>query len=325
MNLKMKILIISILLLLLSRQASAQIPPPPVQQIHGITLEDSKYDVADKSYQSILTPALQNLSIQKKGQKPTIRIVFSYPDNEADYYKNAVSIIKNKNTSTGYPGSDIMGQPVDSSEMADISVPDYLNRFRDYVDTLGTNVDLWEICNECNGDWLGSNVPDKMIEAYNYVKSKGGKTVLTLYMFPSNCIPKNFDMIPWAKANVPGPNDPSGKPDMKNNLDYVLVSYYADSCKPSVPEPDWQSIFTQLHTIFPKAKLGFGEIGWSTPDPPNDNPVQVLTNLINHFYGLQITVPNYIGGYFYWTFSRDMVPWTTCPLWSVIDNAMNKQ
>ena len=154
-------------------------------------------------------------------------------------------------------------------------------------------------------------------------KGQGKVAALTLYQFPtlnSSCVSNpSYDMLTWAKkdSNVPQ--------RIKQGVDYVLVSYYNDSCSPPQPEPNWKTLFANLATIFPNAKLGFGEIGWSTNTPPS---VTKRTALIKHFYGLRknlpITVPNYVDGYFYWEFSLDMVPWTK-QLWNVINAAMANQ
>jgi len=290
--------------LLLIGAASAQVPAP----IHGVTVEDTN-DVTTEPFQTQVVTALGNLSAG-----PTTRIVFTPPRPASDYSAAVARI-----STVSY----IMGQPVDSSSVSGISVPDYLSRFQDYLTTLGASVDIWEICNECNGDWLGgtADVVSKMSEAYDYVKGQGGRTALTLYQFPtlnSSCVSDpSFDMIAWAQAHVPA--------RIRQGVDYVLVSYYNDSCSPSQPEPNWQTLFTNLAALFPNSKVGFGEVGWSTRRAPT---IAQRTTLINHFYGLRknfpITVPSYVDGYFYWEFSLDMVP-DTKQLWSVINNAMSKQ
>jgi hypothetical protein len=87
-------------------------------------------------------------------------------------------------------------------------------------------------------------------------------------------------MLTWAQANVPA--------QMKQGLDYVLVSYYNDSCSPSQPEPNWQTLFANLSAMFPNAKVGFGEVGWSTRKAPR---IQRRTTLINDFRGLRKSLP----------------------------------
>jgi hypothetical protein len=50
-----------------------------------------------------------------------------------------------------------------------------------YVNTLGSLVDIWEIGNEINGNWLGSNAFGKMAAMYDIVAGKGGRTALTFF------------------------------------------------------------------------------------------------------------------------------------------------
>jgi len=295
---------------------AAQIPVP----VHGVTVEDT-HDIATQSFQTKVITALSNLSV-----KATTRLVYT-PGNAACYYQAATNDI--------HAVSYIMGQPVDSSEMKCFTPAQYMSRFQDYVTTLGSVVDMWEVGNEINGDWLygstkgcqpkatvGStsqaDVMTKMTQAYEYVKAQGGVTELTLYEYPdlnSNCVSNGstHDMIPWVQANVPS--------DMKQGLDYVLVSYYNDSCPGSRPEPNWNSVFQQLAAIFPNARLGFGEVGWSKK---SNDTTSYITNLVDHFYELSVTAPNYVGGYFYWEFSLDMVP-DTKPLWAVINTALQNE
>jgi len=204
-----------------------QVPAP----IHGVTVEDT-HDVTTEPFQTQVVTALGNLTVG-----PTTRIVFTPPRPAGDYQAATARI-----STVSYT----MGLPVDSSSMSSISVSNYLTRFKDYVATLGSNVDIWEICNECNGDWLGnsSDVAAKLAEAYDYVKGQGKVAALTLYQFPtlnSSCVSNpSYDMLTWAKkdSNVPQ--------RIKQGVDYVLVSYYNDSCSPPQPEPNWKTLFANL-------------------------------------------------------------------------------
>src|ERR1700694_2537932 len=141
----------SILLLGASSSVLGQVPAP----IHGVTVEDT-HNVTTEPFQSQVVTALGHLTVG-----PTTRIVFTPPRPASDYQAATARI-----STVSY----IMGMPVDSSSMSSISVANYLTRFEDYVTTLGSNVDIWEICNECNGDWLGksSDVAAKLAEAYDY-------------------------------------------------------------------------------------------------------------------------------------------------------------
>jgi hypothetical protein len=228
--------------------------------------------------------------------KPTTRIVFDewIPATE---YTQAVDRI--------HYVSFIMGEILDSYYMNQYSVPQYTNRTNEYLNVLGDKVDIWEIGNEINGEWLGNkdSVVAKMTQAYTIVKGRNKKAALTLY-YNFNCWenPQN-EMFRWVLNNVP--------PNMKQGLDYVLVSYYEDDCNNY--QPNWQRVFDSLHVIFPNSKLGIGECGTTNTNLKRD--------YINRYYRMKIATPNYIGGYFWWYYKQDCVP-NTKVLWNCIDSAM---
>jgi hypothetical protein len=227
---------------------------------------------------------------------PTTRIVFDEWIPAADY-TNAVNNIRTV--------SYIMGEILDSYYMNQYSVNQYVNRTNEYLNVLGDKVDIWEIGNEINGEWLGhkDSVVAKMTQAFTIVKSRNKKAALTLY-YNHNCWenPQN-EMFRWVLNNVPA--------NMKQGLDYVLVSYYEDDCNNY--QPNWQRVFDSLHVIFPKSKLGIGECGTTNANRKRE--------YINRYYRMQISTPNYIGGYFWWYYKQDCVPMTK-ELWACIDSAM---
>lgn len=54
------------------------------------------------------------------------------------------------------PRADVMGRLLDSSDVARTSTQAARDRARAYVEALGDAVDIWEIGNEINGEWLGA-------------------------------------------------------------------------------------------------------------------------------------------------------------------------
>lgn len=236
-------------------------------------------------------------SLKSISKVPTTRIVFD-EYMSASYYRNAAVQIRNV--------SYVMGEILDSYYVKDYSVQAYLDRTKEYLSTLGDVVDIWEVGNEINGEWLGNN-PDvvaKMTGAYDQVKAAGKTTELTLY-YNKDCWEKpSNEMFTWAQNNIPD--------RMKQGLDYVLVSYYEEDCNGL--RPDWNQVFTQLHTMFPNSKIGFGEIGTTNTAAKAD--------YLTRYYGMQPNVPNYVGGYFWWYFKPDMIPYTQ-PLLTMLNNAIN--
>ncbi|MCX7878019.1 MAG: hypothetical protein N2510_05175 [Ignavibacteria bacterium] len=237
-------------------------------------------------------------SLARHNRKMTVRIVFDewVP---ALQYQNAVNRIDSF--------ANIMGEMLDSYYMSQYSVHQYKLRVEEYVGLLGDKVDIWEIGNEVNGEWLGhrDSVISKIEYAFRYVKKSGKVTALTLY-YNKDCWenPEN-EMFNWVNNYLPQ--------KMKLNLDYVLVSYYEDDCNNY--QPEWQRVFDSLRVIFPNSKLGIGECGTTYPNRKAE--------YITRYYSMRITTPGYIGGYFWWYYRQDCVPWNTKPLWQVLENVIN--
>jgi len=252
--------------------------------VYGLTLDDV----------SGLSNIISSLSGLNK--KPTTRIVFD-EWVAARYYQNPVNQIHNV--------SFIMGEILDSYYMKQYSLQQYIERTQNYLDTLGSKVDIWEIGNEINGEWCDSthDLVAKINAAYQIIKSNNKKTAITLY-YNKNCWsnPDN-EMFRWVNNNI--------SQTMKNGLDYVWVSYYEDDCNGY--QPNWQSVFDSLQTIFPNSKLGIGECGTNLPDKK--------APYMDHYYKLKVTTKNYIGGYFWWYFKQDCVPQSDT-LWTVFNNAI---
>ena len=264
-----------------SSRPALPIPTP----ITGVTLDSI----------SNLNAALT--SLQSISKVPTTRIVFDEYVSASYYRKAAVQI-----RSISY----VMGEILDSYYVKEYSVQAYLNRTKEYLSALGDVVDIWEVGNEINGEWLGKNsdVVAKMTGAYDQVKEAGKTTELTLY-YNKDCWEKpSNEMFTWAQNNIPD--------RMKQGLDYVLLSYYEEDCNDL--RPDWNQVFTQLHTMFPNSKIGFGETGTTN--------IEEKADYITRYYGMQLNVPNYVGGYFWWYFRKDMVPYTK-PLLTTLNNAIN--
>ncbi len=236
-------------------------------------------------------------TIGHHSNKMTTRIVFDEWQPAANYV-NAV----NRIDSVSY----IMGELLDSYYMNQYSVLQFNERVAEYVNLLGNKVTIWEIGNEVNGEWLGNkdSVIMKINYAYMFVKKRGYKCALTLY-YNYDCWsnPAN-EMFRWVNQNIPA--------KLKANLDYVLVSYYEDDCNQY--RPDWQRVFDSLKVIFPNSKLGIGECGTTNTSKK--------ALYIKKYYSMNITTPGYIGGYFWWYYRQDCVPYATKPLWQVLEDVI---
>ena len=261
-------------------------------KIFGVTIDDPWQQQAE------IRDALSSHAV-----KPTTRIVFDENVNASEY-RDAVSNIK--------PVSFIMGEILDSYYVSDLTVQQYLDRTEQYLDEFAGSVDIWEIGNEVNGDWLGiiTDVKAKIEGAYSLVKDRGLTTALNLYYNKSCYYDKpEHEMFNWINNNI--------SEEMKNGLDYVFFSYYEDDCEGVVhTEAEWQQVFDSLHTIFPNSKLGFGEIGTENGEKKAE--------YMQRYYSLDINGDYFVGGYFWWYYKEDCVPKTTA-LWNTLDTVVTRE
>lgn len=309
-------------------RSSATIPTP----IHGITVADGRVrDIRKTKYLNEVVESLSNLT-----STPTVRLTYALEGSDsnkgakASTYLSATKAISKK--------AYVFAEVLDSAYEFCFDVAAHEARWNDYVSTLGDYVDIWEVGNEINGNWLDNSdpvpikgqrcpwkIPDttdkdvvtKMINAFHIVKKARKTAALTLYYEPNPACTTSmgpaYDPISWATQNIPA--------DMKAGLDYVLLSYYRDKCLNF--RPDFAVLFTQFHNIFPNAKLGMGEWGYSHGKPNKAK----LTDLLNEGYSIHPDVPNWVGGVFFWEFGSDAVPYDLKPdsIWSVINTDFSKQ
>lgn len=288
---------------LVTSSSSTNIGRPIPSPIYGVTVDDISNIAGIVS------------SLKAIVKFPTTRIVFD-GQNGPTYYANAIQQMR--------PSSYIMGQLLDSTDMAITTVAAYKTRTETYVKTLGSQVDVWEIGNEINGNWLGANTVltgDKVRTAYDVVHASNAATALTFFWEGNpgetgNCVDgPGFDMFGWIKNFLANPENAR----VANGLDYVFISWYPQQCNNI--KPNWTKIFNDLNIYFPNAKVGFGEIG--TADPQFGSTYEI--NLINEFYPMGKTntaLPaNYVGGYFWWYFYEEMIPSTTT-LMKTLNNAI---
>ena len=205
----------------------------------------------------------------------------------------------------------IMAQPVDSFEMNTYkNVESYRKRFEDSYKYLKDYVDIWEIGNEVNGqEWIKENpkfTAKKIYSAYKFIKSKNGITALTPYYFPPE--ENKISMENWLVKYIPK--------DMKSGLDYVFVSYYEDDNDGF--QPKWKDIFINLEKIFPNSKLGIGECGNTSQNATKQSKIK----MINHYYSMTKYTTNYVGGYFWWYWVQDCIPYKNNEVWLELSNNM---
>ena len=285
-----------------TRSGSAQVtitaaPPPSASWVWGVTTDDATAQTAS-----------QVSAVAAFSKRVTIRTVFDPPvggSPVATDYLSSVQALSAK--------ADVMGLPVDSSAMSQLTTAAIGARIAEYLAALGQYVRIWEIGNEVNGNWLGQDVITKVETMYDAAKTAGKLTALTLY-YEKPPTP-GYEMISWVDQNIP----PGHR--MRSGLDYVLVSYYEDqNAGHQLTQSELDTMFSALAARFTSASLGFGECGWGG-QIPSDNATR--TALIQRFYGYRVpSVPPYIGGCFYWHFLQTMVPNGT-PDWTALQSLMS--
>lgn len=253
------------------------------EKIYGVTVET--LDNIDATVEAL----------RKMKYKPTVRIVFHEKIPAITYLEPLKKI---------HEVSYIMGELADSYYMKNYSISEYRTMTRDYLDTLSSVVDIWEFGNEINGEWLGktSEVIAKISYSFGEIKKRKQVAALTLYYNEGCWEKKDAEMFTWSKKNIPE--------KIRRNTDYVFISYYEDDCDGK--QPDWEKVFNQLAELFPGSRIGFGEVGSKFDDKKSD--------YIKKYYSLQIPHSRYVGGYFWWYFSQDMVP-DSKPLWQTLNSS----
>jgi hypothetical protein len=266
-------------------------------------------------------------------RQPTARVVFDEGVDrvfhtygiDASAYVEPVSIIG--------ANARVMGELLDSLFMPSYSVEQYRARACEYRAELGHLVDVWEVGNEINGEWLGSSATEKMMTAIEVFRSDRatfegtlcpGFTLrpderpftleLTLYYngtynggvaSTDNCWAEpDHAMLMWANTTF-GDGGPAAA--LRSSLDSILVSYYEDDCNGI--QPAWQPVFDELGVIFPDAALGFGECG--TTDAalkPTyvDRYYHGMDSNDASFANMRVDHPHFVGGNFWWYFSDDL-------------------
>lgn len=262
--------------------------PMPAGPIYGVTTDDG------------YSPRVLNRSARRLARTPTTRIVFDEGIGPRQYAAAVRSMRRH---------SYLLGQILDSSGMRDYSVVEYRQRVANYLRVMGDDVDLWEIGNEVNGEWLGPSrqTSRKIGGAYDLATRGGHRTVLTPYYNPGCAERPGNRMFPWLRQHVPD--------RVKQGVDYVLISYYEHACgNHRFDVEHWTGVFERLRTIFPHSQIGFGEVG-TRPGAG----VRKKAATMRRYYGLPIDVEGYVGGYFWWYYRQDCIPWHQRRLWRVLD------
>ncbi len=225
--------------------------------------------------------------------RPTTRVYFDVRE-PASYYARALTQLD--------PVTAVMGELLDSSDETSISTEAFQARTESYLQTLGSDVNIWEVGNEVNGNWTGSypTVAAKLTEAFDDVAAVGAKSALTLYannFGPDHCGDGESELTPvqFSRQYIPAA--------VADGLNYVFLSYYPTQCHHREPtSQEVASYMQQLHALFPNAALGFGEVGLPRAVK---RKVTKAAQIMSWAYSLRPGLPYYVGGYFWWYGAED--------------------
>lgn len=242
-------------------------------------------------------------AVRDLSTRPTIRIVFDGSQNPS-YYAPAVAALK--------PHAYLMGELLDSEDVEQYSVEQIRKRAQKYVRAFGKQIDIWETGNEINGEWVGrspAEINAKVAAAHRVVKEAGGRSAVTLnYWSGPDCYSKSWEAtLPFART-IPS--------SVTKDADYVFLSMYETACDPRQRpgSGDLANTLKELGKIFPKAKLGIGEIGAQrTEDGVPEPNLAEKKRIANRYMGMHPTIKTvlgqrFVGGWFWWYFNQDAVP-----------------
>jgi Domain of Unknown Function (DUF1080) len=258
------------------------LPPGPV---YGVTIDD----IANIS--SVVSAA------EAIPYMPTTRVYLD-PTEPASYYKSALQQLA--------PHTYVMGEILDSSDMKSMTVSAEQTRVSNLLSSLGSTVDVWEVGNEVNGNWTGSysTGAQMLVNTYNQVAADGYRSALTLYensWAPNNCGDGTSELTPqqYSSRYVPA--------SVRDGIDYLLLSWYPTQCRGlsgNVPVSTITAEVQSLHTLYPNALIGFGELG--LPNRTRSSSEAEAESIMAYYYGIAISEPYYIGGYFWWYWDEDL-------------------
>jgi len=252
--------------------------------------------------------------------RPTARIVFQHGAGPGRY-AHAVRRL--------HGVAYLMGQILDSTAVRRTTVREYRNRTRSFVRRFGRRLDFYEIGNELNGEWLGRPraINAKVAAAYDVLEEEhpdlGLRWVITLNYWPSrDCYARDWEAtLPFARRMPLR---------VRQGVDMVLLSFYETACSPRAHPTVEQfgSTLRSLKHIFPSAQVGIGEIGAQgrADGLPRDPTLTEKERIARRYIGMHDQLradvgPRFIGGYFWWYYATDAVPWDRPrSLWPVLED-----
>lgn len=307
-----------------SPSSSPTPPPSPTATAHADLAASAGRTIAEPlrglTIETLANAEAAFTAVSAHARVPTVRLVFQ-PGEPPATYSAFVSRLR--------PRAFVIGELVDSDALAGMSVAQVRQRASDYWTTLGSDVDLWEIGNELNGDWVGTGPAEinaKLDAAYDViVRQHHAKAMITLnYWSGPDCYARDWEPTVSYARTIPE--------EIRLGTSYLALSFYETACSPR-QQPDAAAIaamMTDLAPLFPNARLLLGEIGAQRAADGVANPdLAEKQRIANRYMGMhadlsRLVGTRFIGGYFWWYYADDAVPRDAQgSLWPTIEAQFN--
>ncbi len=279
-------------------------PTPSMQQTPTAAQKEIQYPLRGVTADSVENLDELAASIQVMTAQPAVRIVFDPENAVSDYAQGIQKLGKH---------AYLMGELIDSDSMTLYTAEEVGKRAEDFISAYGDQIDIWEIGNEINGEWVGKDPEEinaKVQAAYDVVSTRHHhKTAITLnYWSGPACYNRSWEPTLKYAETVPE--------EIRKGVDYVFLSIYETACDPYQKPTAKQigAMLVELGKLFPNASLGIGEIGAQNetdgfPAPTYSEKVRIA----RRYYGMhdelkEIVGARFVGGYFWWYYCEDALP-----------------
>ncbi len=215
-------------------------------------------------------------SLKALPYRATSRIVYDEAGMTAADFCNAAHQI--------HAVADTMAEIIDSQFAKNFSDQQLADRTTALLKTCAADIDIVEVANEINGNWVGPNAAAQLAAVYDAAKAMNKKTAVTYYLDCPGCVAAQYELFNWLDKNTPA--------RILTGADFALISFYKDD--QNGYQPDWNQVFTKLAARFPTAGLGIGEYGATIAGhkQPYSDECYSLSKTV--------TVPRFITGCFWW-------------------------
>lgn len=217
--------------------------------------------------------------VKKLPFRPICRVVIDYPERKPVEYRAPIARLAQV--------CDVMVQVRDSyAEKIDpLSVAAYVDLFEALFILLDDYAVIYEIGNEVNGNWLPSDIAEKVRKCYSRAQTLSVRTAVTFFLETPG------GMGQWAVKN-----------DIR--CDVAMISWYPRS-NPGF-NPQWDTEVALLAGAC-GGKVAGGEFG-SEDARGNQGSIGVVVSTITAVERTVVHCPPWIQGWFFWDFVRWCLP-----------------